>query len=262
MITYRAARRALARNARRAEIGRQVQAALESAGDRPAAEVEAVEAVEVPRSARTGHRMNRHERRVARLRGCLAAYSAAGQRPEHEPAECDGTCRGEMWPWMTADRAGRLWLAVLGVVLAEWRRAWRPPAGCGELRRCECGAHDWHNAPVRSGWRSLLTTEQLAAHDAYFAREQRAWQSLVWLPAVAEERAEVRHAGLRKVAAVAGSAWSRLRAALVSRGVLRHESASASVERHRKLTRWLEVCPHTGPPAVRPGIGSVRVISP
>ena len=35
--------------------------------------------------------MNRHDRRAAKCRGCVAAYSASAAR--HAPEDCDGTCR-------------------------------------------------------------------------------------------------------------------------------------------------------------------------
>lgn len=37
--------------------------------------------------------MNRHDRREARLRGCIAQCRADNRPPVHEPDACDGTCR-------------------------------------------------------------------------------------------------------------------------------------------------------------------------
>jgi len=102
-----------------------------------------------------------------------------------------------------------------------------------------------------------MTPESQVLHEAETARELALWHALVWAPEAAAEAAQ-----FRPDDRAAGSAWSRLRAVLDALGLVEAERRARRTQRKRSpVARWLEVCLHTGPPAVAAALGA-PVISP
>jgi hypothetical protein len=223
VITASAARRELTRKARAESIRSQVRAELDRAAREyplavEAAEVEPVEAVEIPRPVRPSSRgMNRHARREARRRGCLARSSASVLGLAiHEPENCDGTCHaGELFP----PRSPLWFLVVLVLVQLSGSLGRRPkcPAAPASDELCECGAHYMTDRPSRmpGGWEAQLTEAQRRTHEHHFGWVLAVWQATVWRPEAAAELAR-----LRPDDRPADSAWARLRLVLEAFGVL------------------------------------------
>ena len=95
---------------------------------------------------------------------------------------------------------------------------------------------------------------------AEMARRVALCHVLLWGPEVAAEAAQ-----FRPDDRLHGSGWASQAAALVAAGVLDRfgRAAYAIASGLRQVARWLEICLHTGPPAVSVSPGrSVRVISP
>lgn len=211
--------------------------------------------------------LRRKVRADAVRRQVRAALVAADAR-ERAEADADAAERAEIARLGDEAQAraggfGTRWPRHLDRAMSRERRVRRlcerslcPCEDCEERRACD-PMQERRPRPRRP--LSAHEAVQHRLHEAETARVCALWRVLVWAPEAAAEAAA--HRPDVRLAA-SGSAWSRLRDVLEGLGIVRREVASAVVERHRKLAGWLEVCPRTGPPAVRPGIGSVRVISP
>jgi hypothetical protein len=245
VITASAARSALRRKARADEIRRQVDAALRQAAreerqppveaeaveveaveveavEVEAVEVEAVESADVLRPVRPGRRrMNRHARRAARRRGCLARYTASPADPAiHEPENCDGTCRaGELFSPFSA--RSPVWVLFVILLACQFTAALHRPkclAAPASDELCDCGAHYTTDRPSRIGLEAQLTEAQRRAHEHHFGWVLAMWQATVWKPEAAAELAR-----LRPDDRPTDSAWARLRPVLEGLGLLRSQ---------------------------------------
>lgn len=135
-------------------------------------------------------------------------------------------------------------LAPLVCSKAERLRARRRRLCFDRLCRCQVCAARRGIMAVRDLVPGELpfSPEAWALHKAENALSLVLWHALVSRPEAAAEAAKHRPDDR-----ATGSAWSILLAELAALGVLR--DASVDPDPHRNLAHWLEVCPHTGPPA-------------